>query len=541
MKKNILFSTISIDHDISTDSGRWKLWRPLVELVKNRQLFIHRLYYFVPPSLKSNLDTLQADLQEAAPQCDIIPVIIDTKKNFSPQSFTENYLFFDSFFSKFEFDYANNEYFIHFGPGNMFAHSFMIMMLINNKKIRCKILQLRSGKINGRITSNVKIYDNAINTWISKIATIENDKTAVQEFTTSGIKTKNKAYNELIREIEHVGSHSTAPILLEGPTGSGKSQMARRIYQLRLELGLVKGPLIEVNCASFRGDAAVSALFGHVRGSYTGAQTDRKGMLSLANKGVLFLDEIGELSLETQALLLKAIEEKTFYPFGSDSPEYSDFQLISATNTNLRKAVQKGEFRLDLMARINLWHFILPALRERPEDIDPNIDFELKRLSEKRGIFADFLPEARKKFLDFAVSSAGLWPGNFRTLAGSIERMHTYAYQGIITIDIVEKEIAMLSRRWRENTDALRKSEYPLLKRFAHRIGRPLDLFEMPQLEKVLEVCLDSKSKTEAGRMLFSISRMEKSRTDDTSRLTKYLKTYGLTWEDIKNLPSSPS
>jgi transcriptional regulatory protein RtcR len=119
----------------------------------------------------------------------------------------------------------------------------------------------------------------------------------------------------------------------------------------------------------------MSTLFGHVKGAFTGALRDRAGVLRVADKGVLFLDEIGELGIDEQAMLLRALEEKTFLPLGSDREARSDFQLIAGTNQDLLAAVRQGRFREDLLARINLWTFTLPGLRSRPEDIEPNLQF----------------------------------------------------------------------------------------------------------------------------------------------------------------------
>ena len=121
------------------------------------------------------------------------------------------------------------------------------------------------------------------------------------------------------------------------------------------------GAFVEVNCATLRGDAAMSTLFGHVRGSFTGALRDRPGLLRAADGGVLFLDEVGELGPDEQAALLRAIEEKQFLPLGADREVRSDFQLIAGTNADLAAAVRVGRFREDLLARINMWTFRLPG------------------------------------------------------------------------------------------------------------------------------------------------------------------------------------
>jgi transcriptional regulatory protein RtcR len=169
------------------------------------------------------------------------------------------------------------------------------------------------------------------------------------------------------------------------------------------------GPFVEVNCATLRGEGAMSALFGHVKGAFTGAVGARPGLLRTADRGILFLDEIGELGLDEQAMLLRALEEKRFLPVGSDEEAASEFQLIGGTNRSLADEVRTGRFRDDLLARINLWTFQLPGLRQRPEDIEPNLAYELERCSLLTGFNATFNKEAHQAFLRFAKSPEALW------------------------------------------------------------------------------------------------------------------------------------
>ena len=169
-------------------------------------------------------------------------------------------------------------------------------------------------------------------------------------FLKSGIATRSAAFNALIERLERVAGRSRAPLLLVGPTGAGKSFLARRVYELKRQRQRLGGRFVEVNCATLRGDAAQSALFGRVRGAFTGAQSERPGLLRAADGGLLFLDEIAELGLDEQAMLLKAVEEKRFFPLGSDRESGSDFQLIAGTNRALRRCVADGRFREDLLA-----------------------------------------------------------------------------------------------------------------------------------------------------------------------------------------------
>jgi transcriptional regulatory protein RtcR len=161
-----------------------------------------------------------------------------------------------------------------------------------------------------------------------------------------------------------------------------------------------------------------------------GALTARTGLLREADGGVLFLDEIAELGLDEQAMLLKAIEEKTFFPFGSDKEVQSDFQLIAGTHREMRQWVAEGRFREDLYARINMWSFALPGLAQRREDIAPNVEYELQRFATEAQSQVRFDKEARERYLRFATSSQALWRGNFRELSSSVARMATLAEQG---------------------------------------------------------------------------------------------------------------
>jgi transcriptional regulatory protein RtcR len=312
--------------------------------------------------------------------------------------------------------------------------------------------------------------------------------------------------------------------LLLGPTGAGKSQLARRIHDLKKLKRQVAGPFIEVNCATLRGDAAMSALFGHRKGAFTGAASERAGLLRSADGGMLFLDEIGELGLDEQAMILRAIEEKRFLPMGADVEVGSDFQLIAGTNRDLSRCVADGTFREDLYARLNLWTFTLPGLAQRREDIEPNLDYELDRHAEREGERVSFNKEARTRFLTFAGAPRATWNGNFRDLAASVTRMATFAPKGRIDVATVDGEVARLLRLWSGNaewSDGLNAALAP---------GQlaEIDPFDRVQLAYVVQVCRESGSLSEAGRRLFAASRERRASTNDADRLRKYLARFGL-------------
>lgn len=214
------------------------------------------------------------------------------------------------------------------------------------------------------------------------------------------IQTQNKKYKEDLKKLLKV-LPTEIPICLLGESGTGKSHLARTIH----ELSKRKGKFVELNCSTFNGDTLKSELFGHTKGSFTGAASDKAGKLFEANNGTLFLDEIGSMSLEMQEGLLKAIEEKVFYPVGSNKLVKSEFRVICATLDNLETLIRSGKFRFDLFQRISGYTFTQPSLRNRKEDIFPLLKTKLQ--SSRKIIFKE---EAKKILESYS------WPGNIREL-----------------------------------------------------------------------------------------------------------------------------
>jgi transcriptional regulatory protein RtcR len=275
----------------------------------------------------------------------------------------------------------------------------------------------------------------------------------------------------------------------------------------------------------------MSALFGHKKGSFTGAAADRPGLLRTADTGMLFLDEIGELGLDEQAMILRAIEDKRFLPVGADQDVASDFQLIAGTNRELARCVQQGTFRDDLYARLNLWTFTLPGLRDRHEDIAPNLDYELDRFAEREGSRITFNKEARDRFLAFATGADALWQGNFRDLASSVTRMATFSPSGRIDVQGVEAEIARLRRAWSQTDESGDQLEAILS---ADQLAA-LDPFDRVQLAYVVATCRQSRSLSDAGRALFVASRARRTSANDADRLRKYLARFDLSWGQVND------
>lgn len=187
---------------------------------------------------------------------------------------------------------------------------------------------------------------------------------------------------------------------------------------------------------------------------------------------------------------------------------------------------------MNLYARINLWTFTLPGLRQRQEDIEPNLDYEVERHASLTGDSVRFNTEARRAWLAFATSPQATWRGNFRELSASVTRMATFATSGRITLDTVEDEINRLRYNWQE-------SRPPRLRRcWAQRQKTSISSDRM-QLEHVIAICRQAKSLSAAGRELFDISRQGKASVNDADRLRKYLARFGLTWEAMQDQHSS--
>jgi transcriptional regulatory protein RtcR len=213
---------------------------------------------------------------------------------------------------------------------------------------------------------------------------------------------------------------------------------------------------------------------------------------------------------------------KRFLPTGSDREAGSDFVLVAGTDRDLLREVGAGRFREDLLARINLWTFVLPPLRDRPQDMEPNIDYEQEAFSRRTHRLVRLVGATRERYLGFACSPDAARSGNFRGLSASVARMATLDPGGRITPDLVEHEIRRLGQSWRRPPD--------LARRLAPDAIAEIDLFDRVQLAAVLGVCSRSESLSDAGRTLLGASRSRRSSVNDADRLRKYLARFGLTW-----------
>ncbi|QWT47204.1 nif-specific transcriptional activator NifA [Azospira inquinata] len=221
----------------------------------------------------------------------------------------------------------------------------------------------------------------------------------------------------------HQAAPGNSTILLRGESGTGKEAIAHAIHYLSPR---AKGPFIKVNCAALPETLLESELFGHEKGAFTGATSERKGRFEMADGGSLFLDEIGDVSPSFQAKLLRVLQEHEFERVGGNKTLKANFRLVAATNRNLEEMVQKGDFRADLYFRLNVVAIFLPALRERKEDIPLLVDFFLTRFNRENGRKLAMSPGALEILLQCN------WPGNVRELENCVERAATMTRGAVI-------------------------------------------------------------------------------------------------------------
>ena len=218
-----------------------------------------------------------------------------------------------------------------------------------------------------------------------------------------------------IKDMIEKVAHTDARVLVTGPNGTGKELVAHWLHQ---KSDRSKGPMIEVNCAAIPSELIESELFGHVKGAFTSANKDRAGKFEAANKGTIFLDEIGDMSLSAQAKVLRALQENRISRVGSDKDIKIDVRVIAATNKDLKKEIEDNKFREDLYHRLAVILIEVPALKERKEDIPLLIDYFSEKIAEEQGT-------NKKEFTDKAVDllKSYDWRGNIRELRNVVERL----------------------------------------------------------------------------------------------------------------------
>jgi DNA-binding NtrC family response regulator len=243
---------------------------------------------------------------------------------------------------------------------------------------------------------------------------------------------RSRGFQEVLTLAETIGP-SDSTVLVTGESGTGKEVLARYLHEIS---GRSEGPFVSINCGALPENLLESELFGHVRGSFTGAVRDRQGLLVAAKGGTFFLDEVGEMTAATQVKLLRAVQEREVIPVGATDAVPVDVRIVAATNRDLDEAIRRGTFRTDLYYRLNVITLHLPPLRDRPEDVAVLAEFFLRRFAEQRGREAAVLePEA------LAVLQAYDWPGNVRELENAMERAAVLTQDGVIGVESLPPRI----------------------------------------------------------------------------------------------------
>ena len=292
-----------------------------------------------------------------------------------------------------------------------------------------------------------------------------------------------------LREMISRVARSQAPVYIFGESGTGKELVARLIHQSGAR---ADGPFVPVNCGAIPTELMESELFGHKRGSFTGAVADKEGLIRSAEGGTLFLDEVADLPLHMQVKLLRVVQEKTLRPVGESREERVDVRILSATHRNLAELVATGRFREDLFYRINVIELRVPALRERSGDIPDLAHAILERMCRRMKLEPPVIsPEAMQ-----ALQSYG-FPGNVRELENIIERALTLTTSGAITLEHVKLRPATVFAVPPAGTDAA-ATNYPSVE--PHALGEQLEDIERAAIIKALEQT--RYNKTAAAKLL---------------------------------------
>ncbi|MEM9827309.1 MAG: RNA repair transcriptional activator RtcR [Planctomycetota bacterium] len=542
-KQSVVIGLLGTNLDRPRGKDRWSHWRPSVGLCQQPDLLIDRFELLYDPAHIKLAGQVAGDIRKVSPETEVCLTKIKIGDHWD---FEEVYAALHDHARSRTQDSEYEDLLVHITTGTHVAQ-ICLFLLAESRHYPARLLQSSPAAARrGRPVDPAgthRIIDLDLSRYDQLAARFRVEREDSDTLLKAGIATRDAKFNRMIDQIQSVCLATDSPLLLTGPTGSGKTALAKRIYDLKRQRGQLSGRWVAVNCATIRGDQAMSTLFGHVRGAFTGAASDRDGLLRSADGGMLFLDEIGELGADEQAMLLHAIETKQFFPFGSDQSSRSDFQLIAGTHRDLQSEITAGNFREDLLYRIGMWTFALPGLADRPSDLEPNLDYELEEFARRSGRRVTMNREARQQFLLFASEPAALWRGNFRDLNAAVTRMATLCSSDRIGTEQVQEEIGRLRESWRRSTGReIDSSEALLSKHFDDRELDAIDRIDRVTLSEVLRVCGRSDSLAQAGRCLYQASRREKQKPNDSDRLRKYLAKFDLCWNRQHNhVERSPS
>jgi transcriptional regulator with GAF, ATPase, and Fis domain len=303
----------------------------------------------------------------------------------------------------------------------------------------------------------------------------ESTNVAGQHLHRYGIVGRSRAVADVIRRIDLV-SATRSTVLITGETGTGKELVARAVHGRSAQRDM---PLIKVNCAAIPETLVESELFGHVRGAFTDATGTKKGKFSLANRGSIFLDEIGTMGVGLQSKLLRVLQEREIEPLGAERTEHVDVRVIAATNRDLRQLVEDGRFQADLFYRLHVVPIVVPPLRERVEDIPMLVEYFADKHATRNGKSIDAVEDGVLSSLQ-----EYHWPGNVRELENTIERALVLTTGSTITRDVITVE----------TTASVPKTDVPSLK-----LRQNVEWIECETIRRALEL---STAKAQAAKLM---------------------------------------
>jgi len=261
-----------------------------------------------------------------------------------------------------------------------------------------------------------------------------------QRYSFPNIIGKSEKMLKVLDLVSQVASSRSTTVLITGETGTGKELIAKAIHA---HSGRADHTFVAVNSGSLPQDLLESTLFGHVKGAFTGAMATRKGYFEIANRGTIFFDEIGTIGIETQAKLLRVMQEKEFMPLGSGETVRVDVRILAATNADLKKMVDEDKFRADLYYRLNVINLQLPPLRERREDVPALLDHFFDKYSQENEKFVGSDGKSQLKFDNEAmrILMDYTWPGNVRELENVVERAVVLATLPLVSADVLPESV----------------------------------------------------------------------------------------------------